>query len=274
MNIVNIQINDASVRAFQVAEKLKSKFNLKEVIIAPSHHEREINISNIGYYAAKYFERIITDNMKIGVTWGSSVFQLATNLSPVENVNSEIMQMMGSASWSDSYKFGVQLVFEFVEKIGGNARLLNAPLVLQDKKLHDRLMDEEGIKNHMETLRACDIALLGVGTNEQELSTMVMAKAILAEESRQLWDRGVIAHLCGRPIDENGNKCKGELNDRIISVDLDVLNEIPEVIAVAGGNFKVRPILAALKSGYIDTLATDERTALSIMKLVEDEVKI
>jgi DNA-binding transcriptional regulator LsrR (DeoR family) len=271
MNIVNIQINDVSVRALSVAESIKDMFGLHHVIIAPSHNELEINTSNIGYYAAKYLESIVRDNLKIGVTWGSSVFHLALNLSPVENINMEVVQMMGGVSWSDSYKYGVRLMFEFAERIGGSARLLNAPLVVQDKKLHDQLMKEAGIKVHMEVIRQCDVALLGIGTNKQEYSTMVMANAILAEESDRLWEKGVIAHLCGRPLDENGAECKGDLDDKIISVKLDDLKLIPEVIAVAGGNFKVKPIIAALRSGFINTLVTDEKTALSVIKYAAEK---
>ena len=39
MNIVNIRINDSSVRSFEVCERLKEKFPLKEVIIAPSNND-------------------------------------------------------------------------------------------------------------------------------------------------------------------------------------------------------------------------------------------
>jgi DNA-binding transcriptional regulator LsrR (DeoR family) len=266
MGIVNIQINDVSVRAFRVAENLKEEFNLKNVVIAPSHSEMEINTANIGYYAAKYLEGIMKDNMKIGVSWGSSVFHVIRNLPPVDNIGVEIVQMMGGVSWSDSYKYGVKLIIEFAERIEGSARLLNAPLILQDKKLHDRLMEETGIKAHMDIIRQCDIALVGIGTNKQEFSTMVMANSILAEESSRMWDRGVISHICGRPLDENGKECVGGLDDRVISVKLADIKLIPEVIAVAGGNYKVKPIIAALRGGYINTLVTDEKTALSVMK--------
>ncbi len=36
MGIVDIRINDASVRSFMIQEQLKGKFGLKEMVIAPS----------------------------------------------------------------------------------------------------------------------------------------------------------------------------------------------------------------------------------------------
>ncbi len=48
----------------------------------------------------------------------------------------------------------------------------------------------------------------------------------------------------------------------------------PEVIGVAGGKEKVPAIYAAIKARYINSLITDLDTALSILKMEENYMKI
>ncbi len=272
MGIVDIRINDASVRSFMIQEQLKGKFGLKEMVIAPSNNDPEVNVANIGFYAARHLEKILRDNMKVGVTWGSSIYHMLSSLMPIVRTNIDVVQMMGSASWSDAYKYGVQLIFEFSEKIGGRARLLNTPLLLSDKELSDRLMQEKSVRDHMEMVRAVDIALTGIGTNEQTRSTMVLSNAIGPEESRTLWETGNIAHVCGRPIDSNGNEAENSLSERLMAVELEDLKKIPDVVGVAGGPAKVEPILATLRGGFINTLVTDEKTAVMLDKKVKEDL--
>ena len=270
LDIVDIRINDSSVRSFEVGERIKERFGLKEVVIAPPNNDQEINISNIGFHAARYLETVLKDDMNVGVTWGLSIYHMIANLMPMVRTNIKIVQMMGGTSWSDSYKYGAPLILSFSDKIGGQAKLLNAPLMLSDRQLRDRLMLEEPIKEHMELARRVDIALLGIGTNDMTNSTMVMANSISPEESRALWDSGIIAHLCGRPINEAGEIAGNGFDGRILAVELEDLKRVPEVIGVAGGPSKVRPILASLRGGHVNTLITDEKTAVLVDKHADD----
>ena len=266
MNIVDIRINDSSVRSFEVCKRLKEKFALKEVVIAPSNTDSEVNISNIGFHAARYFETVLKDNMNIGITWGRSIHHMISSLMPTVRTNIKVVQMMGGTNWSDAYKYGVQLIFSFAEKIGGQAKLINAPLMLGDRQLRDLLLQEKSIREHLDVARRVDVALLGVGTNDMSLSTMVLANSISPEESRLLWDSGIIAHICGRPINQSGEISGNAFNDRVLGVELEDLKRIPHVIGVAGGPSKVLPILASLRGGHINTLITDEKTAVLVDK--------
>ena len=62
-------------------------------------------------------------------------------------------------------------------------------------------------------------------------------------------------------IDKDGNVVDHDIDSRVISLPLQTLNELKNVIAVSGGAHKVQAIAAALKAGCIDILITDEETA-------------
>ena len=62
-------------------------------------------------------------------------------------------------------------------------------------------------------------------------------------------------------FDMDGNLLDTYFEDRLISVSLESLKELKNVIGVAGGKSKVNAIRAALKGRYIDILITDSNTA-------------
>ncbi len=55
------------------------------------------------------------------------------------------------------------------------------------------------------------------------------------------------------------------IDDRVIAVSLEDLRKIPRVIGVALGDDKAKSIVGALKSGVLDVLITDEKTAESVL---------
>ena len=55
--------------------------------------------------------------------------------------------------------------------------------------------------------------------------------------------------------------------ERTLCLGLERLADIPLVIGVAAGADKTTAILAALRSGYLSALATDEPTARAVLAL-------
>ncbi len=268
MDIVDIRINDASLKSIEISEKLKDMFALKQMIVVPSNHDPNINLSNIGVAAARHIEKQLKDNMKVGVSWGQSVYQTIFHSTPIVRANIDVVQLMGGTAWDDSYMYGVQLILSFADKLGGSAKMLHSPLTLKSRQVRDMLMQEDDIKRHFEMTKKLDIAVIGIGSNFGDASTMVHSNYITKEESEQLWSQGIKCHICGRHIDMEGKLADIEYNNRVIGIELEDLKQIGNVIAIAGGRHKVEPITAALRGGYIDTLVTDEETAI----LVEREV--
>ena len=67
-------------------------------------------------------------------------------------------------------------------------------------------------------------------------------------------------------MDKNGQLIAADLEDRLLSLSLDKLRQLDNVIGVAGGLGKTDAILAALRGQYLDVLITDEDTALRLLK--------
>jgi DNA-binding transcriptional regulator LsrR (DeoR family) len=67
----------------------------------------------------------------------------------------------------------------------------------------------------------------------------------------------------GRFFGRDG-KPAGHMDERTIAIEWAELAAIPIVVAVAAGQTKSDAILGALRSGCVDVLITDERTAATL----------
>jgi Putative sugar-binding domain len=63
---------------------------------------------------------------------------------------------------------------------------------------------------------------------------------------------------------------RSNLTDRAVSITGEQLLRIPEVVAVAGGQSKVKAIRAVLMAGFVTTLVTDADTAHELVESAPD----
>jgi erythritol transport system ATP-binding protein len=76
--------------------------------------------------------------------------------------------------------------------------------------------------------------------------------------------RGALGEVLGHFFDINGRPVETEVTQRIVTLPLDKLRN-RRLVALAGGVSKVAAIRAALESGLLTGLITDERTARAIL---------
>ena len=88
-------------------------------------------------------------------------------------------------------------------------------------------------------------------------------------DKADLLAKGGVGDITGHILDADGELIDHEINRRVIGMSLDDMAKIDNVILAAGGLHKVPVIAAALRRGFVDTLVTDENTAIALLKHVE-----
>ncbi len=262
--IVEVRIHENLLRTQEIKNALIDRFGIKSAVIAPHGNENMDVLDSVGKIAANYVEDLLTDDQTIGIGWGTTIYHLVSLMKSGAYHQMHIVQLIGGTGISEVYKDGVQLVFDFSRKTGGIPHILNAPLLVSSKKIRDLFIEENAIKQHLEMSTAIDVALVTIGTNDPDTSTMVSAGYLSREQSRQLCDEGFFTHILGQHIDAHGRQGKTALNDRIVGISLNAFKQIPLRVGIACGEFKARQIAAALAGGYINVLITDEITALQV----------
>ncbi|MDD2212611.1 MAG: sugar-binding domain-containing protein, partial [Clostridia bacterium] len=106
--IVEFVIRDPYLECIELEEKLKTKYNLRDVIVAPVTNinaNENLNIDGsintkklVALEGARYIQRIITEKDVLGVTWGKTMYHLIHYLNPCQKVNAAFVTMHGSIS--------------------------------------------------------------------------------------------------------------------------------------------------------------------------------
>lgn len=263
--IVQIRIDDASSYCVELAKQIEEDFDINKVIVAPSSYNLEQSKQNVGAAAAIFMESIINDKSVLGITWGTTVSSVVKNIKPNTNHKIDVIQLIGGVGNKTKDTDANTLAIRLAHRLNGDSYILHAPFIVKSKVLKDLLSEEEYIKQHFEKIKEVNIALVGLGSVNPDLSSQFRSGHVSLEDMEKIRNEGAVGDICGRYIDVNGNICKNSLTDRIISLPLKELSEVPLVIGVACGNKKKDIITGALRGKYLDVLIIDKNAALSII---------
>jgi len=81
----------------------------------------------------------------------------------------------------------------------------------------------------------------------------------------QLRAAGAVGEICGRFFDAKGRECASRWRHRAISIELENLKKIPQVIGVAAGPERAPAVAAALRGGLLKSLLIDESGAEALL---------
>ncbi len=103
-------------------------------------------------------------------------------------------------------------------------------------------------------------SIVGIGAMDDG-ATIVKSSILSHNDFLLLGMKGAVGDVICHFIDKDGNLVDTDIDSRLVSVKLDALNQLENVIGVAAGKHKVSAITATLRGGYLDILITDESTA-------------
>ena len=261
---IRIQETDSSlVRA--LAERLKNDYGLLSVVVVPTEEDPRATLSSMGRAAAGLVESKLKDRLTIGMSWGSTLYQLVDSLSVQSVVDVEVIQMAGSLGMTNPSYDGYELTRRLSQKLNGTCRLMQAPVIVKNLELKRLLLQEPMILETMDRMKEIDLALVGVSSDSPEYSSMVREGFLSEDEAEKLFSQGAIGHVCALHYDKSGSILDISENARIVGIDDDTLKKIPEVVGIACGTEKADAILGAIKGGLLNSIVTDEDAALRML---------
>lgn len=131
------------------------------------------------------------------------------------------------------------------------------------------LLKNDTVRQTLDKAKRADIALIGIG-DLSENSNMVRMGWFTPAEIAAARLSGTVGDMMGYDfIDLQGQPALTNMQGRIIGLSTANLIRIPDVIAVASEPTKAAGILAALRTGAINTLATSASNVHTILQLDE-----
>ncbi len=258
--IVQINISNEAIEHTDLNEKLRKKFNLEMVKIVNIH-----NVNGgwklkkaLGQAAKNLFVDIVKPNDIVGIGPGVTLSEMISSFSIGEiPFPIKIVPMMGG--WSSS-KLNFEtnnLVYNMANTLVSEYYTFLVPAIVSNLEVRKLMYSEPEIKAIKDIWETMDFAIFSIGPK------------LSLNEHKEFYSstdvEKITGDLLGWPLESDGQLSESTLNDRLMSIPLEVLKKVPTRIAVGGGINKCTNVNAVLKGGYATHLITDYSTALYIL---------
>ena len=267
--VVRILIAHPPERQMALEKALMKRFGLKGARVAGTEPGLS-PLTSVAQAGAEVLVEACRGATVLATSAGTTIYALVQELPILALRELHVVQMIGSLARSNPHVDSIETTRRIAERLGGDYRLMPAPLIVGSPRLARALRREEAVANALALASHADVALVGIGAmTAQGVSGEIFAGWLTPEESSMLVRLGAVGHLSGHHFDAQGRHIKTDLCDRVMSVPLERLGDIRSVIGVATGEEKVAAILGAVRGGYLDVLVTDAATAQAVLR--EDE---
>lgn len=268
--IVRITVADYEPRRRELEDKLRARLGLQEAIVIKLSEglEGADLRRTVGHFGAAALHELLQPGDTVAVAGGRTLHELAQHLPANRTKALTVVQAMGSVD-STINVFDAQEVGRVVmQRLGGNFLSLNTPAFIPEKRTRDALLQLEQVRRVHDHLDRANVAMVGLGTLGN--SVFVERGTLDAGMIRELERAGAVGEVCGRFIDARGDECVTTWRDRVISVEIDQLRKIRQVIGVVSGSDRTAAILAAIAGNIIKSLVIDELGASALLAAATD----
>jgi DNA-binding transcriptional regulator LsrR (DeoR family) len=260
--IVEIRIVDRTTVESPSADLLRRTYGLDAVHVAPTiAGPEDLTRRMVGRLAAEILRGSLRTGAILGIGDGASVAAAAAALEETATPVAVTVVPLCGGYWTtgperEPYR-------RVAEALGGQARGLMAPGLVDDAGTQRALVAHAGVRAIVDLWERIDVALFGIGGP-------AWSAASLGEATEHDLDAAeAVGEVLVAPFDLDGRFVCPGLRDRVIAFDTRRLGRLPVSIGVASGDSKVRPILGALRAGIVRTLVTDVATAEAVVALDE-----
>ena len=259
--IVRITVEEYHARNDKLEHQLCSRFGLRSaaVIKTARNAGAEAARQTVGHFGAPFVASVFPKSGVVAIGGGRSVAEVVQRFRRGEARRLTVVQAMGSIDSNISPVDALELGRALVKLWGGEFLTLSTPAFVADRKTRDFFLASAQIKSVWQRLRQAEAALVGVGP--LDLSVYLERGVLGAADLAHLRSSGAVGEICGRFFDTKGRECASRWRDRVISIELDYLKKIPQVIGVAAGVDRAPAVAGALHGGFIKSLLIDEALA-------------
>jgi DNA-binding transcriptional regulator LsrR (DeoR family) len=261
--VVEIRVIDRTTDDSPAAFELRDRFRLRDVHLAPSlSGPEDLTRRIIARLAAQVIRSHARDGATIGIGDGAAMSATADAMADVPSpISATIVPLCGGYWFTGPTREPFRRI---ADALGAAIQGLLVPGLVDDAATKRALMAHAGVRNLTAIWDRLDLAMFGIGARSWNDATFGQPRASKLETA------GAVGEILIAPFDLDGRFVAESLRERVIAFDARDLGRVPISIGVAGGPSKVRPILGALRTGVMNTLVTDVRTAEAVLALDEE----
>lgn len=254
--IVQFSFRKNDSQRISAEQLLIDRFGLKDAFVVPTPLDSSAINQSIAQSAAHYVSDHLREDGYLNIGYGDTVSRMLGFLAKNREESLNVVSLTGGVSY-------------YLPTVGTTAYsmrlfLTPSPLVVSSRQVRDALLDEKSLQDVSTMTEYADMSVVGIGAAVE--GATVLRNGILNEgELAVLKMQGAVGDILNHFVDKDGNLIQTEIEDRVISTDLDKLRQLRNVVGVAGGKDKVTAIKAVLNGGYLNVLITDSDTATELL---------
>lgn len=254
--IVQFSFRKNDSQRVSAEQLLIDRFGLKDAFVVPAPLDSSAINQSIAQGAAHYVSDHLREDGYLNIGYGDTVSRMLGVLAKNREESLNVVSLTGGVSY-------------YLPTVGTTAYSMHlfltpSPLVVSSRQVRDALLDEKSLQDVSTMTEYADMSVVGIGAAVE--GATVLRNGILNEgELTVLKMQGAVGDVLNHFMDKDGNLIQTEIEDRVISTDLDKLRQLKNVVGVAGGKDKVTAIKAVLNGGYLNVLITDSDTAAELL---------
>lgn len=258
---------------------LVERYGLRDAVVITGGEGRSVK-ENLGAAAARYFERVATNGVSVGISCGFTLYWTIHYLREGRFRDLELYPLSAEATLKLVDLFPNTLVGMMAAKYRPHVTAYALPVqligpmngVIRERR---RLLRNPEIRRIFNRAQTVDIALVGIGMIGEETPGFCSLAESYGVPPRRLTALGVVGEINYQPFDRHGRivdrRELRNLTSRVLAVSTEQLRGLSQrygkhVIAVAGGKEKLPAIRGAMAGGFANVLITDETTALGLVE--------
>lgn len=238
---------------------LKEKFNLNRVIVVSGDSDQSPWVKKeMGRACVTCIKKRLDGKNIVAVTGGTTLAAVAEMMTP-DSKNRDILFVPARGGLGETVENQANSICaKMAKRASGNYRLLHVPDQLS-KDAYQSIIEEPSIKELLTMMKSSSMVIHGIG----DAKTMAERRRTPEEDFLKIERGNAVAEAFGYYFDQ-----EGEVVHRVqtVGIQLDDIEEVPDVIAVAGGASKAKAINAYMKQALDSVLITDEGAANELIR--------
>jgi DNA-binding transcriptional regulator LsrR (DeoR family) len=260
--VVTIEIHDRDSYRSDLAADLADHLRLQDCIVVKAGDTEESNRRLLARAAAADLRRTVHDGDLVGFSWGRTLVAVSEELADLPRCT--LVQLTGTVG-NDFTQSPVEVIRRIADRSSVETVAIFSPLFAASEAAAQSLREDPAIQRALTLYDELSLAVLSLGSWDPPITQL--ASFATAADHAELAAGRARAELAGIFVRDDGGFVEASLTRRRISISPEQLLRTPRVLAVAGSPEKAGAIAAVARSGLITSLITDDRTALTLLRM-------
>ena len=264
-NEIKFNIEQGMPECIALERALEESFDLSEAVVAPLSDQQADAAIAVAAATGQYIGGLLRPGMRVGVGWGRTLHESLRFMPDAPLADLRVVSLLGGITKVRRFNPS-EFAWRFSSLFQAECYLMTAPAIVDSAVTRQTLIDHCGLADVFNNAKTLDAVLLSVGDVSPDGTAY--RYGVIPEELRRRFVRlGAVGDLLFHYFNAEGELIGDPIQDRVMSVPVDMLRAVPQRIISSGGANKVQALLGAIKLVAPTTLITDEHCARALLGL-------